>query len=456
MAITRRDMVRGLGVGILGAGALSACSSGGRGRGRSKATTPPPTSAPLSEPDTPLVIGQIGAAYGRMAVFEEAIAVSLDEARIDINARWGGLFGQDIVLLERHVMEKPGEDLTPAIEAFRDAGATCLITSIDEESLIAAMPAMVEAGVVVIDVLTSGMSVRAPEVQTANLLIRMSPNDRILAAKYAQIALGANSDRGETPGTVAYISEDTAQGRSLLHELTQYLNPKGGKVVSEQFHPVGDMGDIAARVKAVMETPPALVVVNGGQECGPFLSALHGATLDEDGRPTVQLPIRLGPAAVVDYAALPNAKDLLPETLTGVTGYQPGAEITLDHEAMMLNRSSDFLRTGYAYSQQGYDALTMACLAAQDALSVTGTALAASLPAILTGSEGCTDYELCRRTMTEALKAQERATVAFSGRSGKLELGPESDARIGTLREYTWSKTNALAKSSTSNFEDQG
>lgn len=453
MSITRRDLVRGLGVGILGAGALSACTPGS-GRGPNRATTPPPSAQALNEPDTPLVIGQIGAAYGRMAAFEEAIAVSIDEARIDVNARWDGLFGQEVVLLERHVMATQGEDLAPVVEAFKEAGATCLITSIDEESLIAAMPAMVEAGMAIIDVFTSGMSVRDPEVQTANLLIRMSPNDRILAAKYAEIALGENSDKGGTPGTVAYLSEDTAQGRSLLHQLTQYLSPKGGQVVSEQFYPVGDIGDIDARVRAVLKTPPALLVVNGGQETAPLLSALYAATLDADGRPTIQFPLRLAPAAVVDYATLPMAKDLLPECLTGATGYQPGGEITVAHEAMMLNRSGDFLNTGYAYSQQGYDAFTMACLAAQDALAVTGTALAGSLPAILTGSEDCTDYEVCRRTMTEALKAQSKATIAYAGRSGALELGPESDARIGDLREYSWSEANALGPASATKFED--
>lgn len=191
MAITRRDLVRGLGAGILGVGVMSGC---GRGRGGDP-PSPAPTAEALEEPDIPLVIGQLGAAYGRMAAFEEAIAVSLEEARIDVNARWEGLFGHEAVLLERHVMQEPGEDLTGVIEELAGAGATCLITSIDEESLIAAMPAIVAAGMAVIDVFTSGMSVRADDVQTSNLLMRLSPDDTILAARYSEIALGAESDR---------------------------------------------------------------------------------------------------------------------------------------------------------------------------------------------------------------------------------------------------------------------
>ncbi|MDN5899107.1 MAG: ABC transporter substrate-binding protein [Brachybacterium sp.] len=453
MAITRRDLVRGLGAGVLGAGALTGC---GPGRRRGGPTSPPPSAPKLTEPDTPLVIGQIGAAYGRMAVFEEAIAVSLQEAQIDVNARWDGLFGHEVALLDRYVMQEPGEDLTSVIEGLADEGATCLITSIDEESLIAAMPAVVEAGLAVIDVFTSGMAVRAEEVQTSNLLMRLAPNDHILAVQYGDIALGADSDKGGAEGTVAFLSEDTSQGRSLLQELEKYLNPLGGGIVSEQFYAVGDIGDIGARVKAVLKEPPALLVLNGGQESASVLSALHKATADEDGRRTIEIPTRLSPAATVDYSQLPIAEELLPECLTSATGYQPGDEITDEHEAMMLNRSSDFLRTGYAYSQQGYDAFTMACLAAQHALSVTGTALAAAVPKILTGAESCTDYETCRRVMRTALEAQGRATVAYVGRSGKLELGPQSDARIGTLRRYGWSAENVLEGGTATSFEAAG
>ncbi|MCT4574451.1 hypothetical protein N3930_46915, partial [Bacillus thuringiensis] len=79
----------------------------------------------------------------------------------------------------------PGEDLAPAIAEMVDAGATCVITSIDEESLIAAMPALVEAQLAIVDVLTSGMSVRSEDVQTANLLVRLAPNEKINAARYA-------------------------------------------------------------------------------------------------------------------------------------------------------------------------------------------------------------------------------------------------------------------------------
>src|SRR5699024_1208432 len=186
---------------------------------------------------------------------------------------------------------------------------------------------------------------------------------------------------------------------------------------------VGDIGDIGARVKAVLKEPPALLLLTGGQDAAPFLSALYEATRHDGNRPTIEIPARLSPAPTVDYSQLTVAEQLLPECLTSATGYQPGGEITEEHRAMMLNRSTDFMRTGYAYSQQGYDDSVMACLAAQHAPSVTGTARAGAAPAILTGSEDCTNYEACRRVMHTALETNGRATVAYVGRMGALELG---------------------------------
>lgn len=454
MTISRRALVRSLGAGVLGAGVLGACTPS-RGRGRARAT-PGPTAAALVEPETPLVIGQIGAAYGRMGAAEQAVSLAIDEARIEINSRWGGLFGQDVTVLERRVLQAPGEDLPALVAELADAGATCLITSVDEESLVAMLPAVVEAGIAVIDVLSSGMSVRDPEVSSANLLVRLCPDERIMARRLAEEALGSSADDVGPPGTVAVVSEDTAQGRSLVHELEQILHPRGGTVRTPQLYPVGEIGDVRARAASVLEDLPALVVVNGGPETAAFVSALHEASLDADGRPERRLPVRLGPAATLDHAALGTADGLVPGCYAGATGYRPGGEVSLEHENMMLNRSADFLRTGYGYSMQAYDAVVLACLAAQHALSVEGSALASALPAVLTGQDTCTDFDGCRGILRTALDQDSRASIAYEGHTGALALGPQGDVSRGGLREYTWTEDLALEEPSATTFEAAG
>lgn len=453
MGMSRRTMVQGLGAGILGAGLLSACGTGGirRGRGR-RPTTTAPTGDALSEPDTPLVIGSIGASYGRSAPFEKAIALAVHEAWIDVNAEWKGLFGHDVGLVDRHVVTEPGADLTEVIEGLAEAGVTACITSVDEETLVAAIPAFVAAGIAVIDVFSSGMSVRAPEVETSGMLARLCPNDKALAAYYAEQSWAVSGDRAGAPGTVAYVSEDSAQGRSLLFELTQVLGPTGGKVVLEHFHAAGDLGDVNALVASVLETRPALLIVNGGPETGPFLSALHTATLEGGQRPTVEIAAQLSPAASVNYAEA----DLAAECLSRAKGLEPGGEYSVRHVNMMLNVDPGLYDTGYAYSQQAYDGFVIAALAAQDALSVEGTAIAASIPRVLTGSGECNNYGECRTVLRDALAAGAKESITYVGRSGPLELGSDRDPRVGDLRHYSWNDANELEFDGADGYELEG
>ena len=447
MTISRRTLVRGLGVGVLGAGPLSACTGGRRG---APPETTGPTAEALAEPDTALTLGSIGASFGRSAAFETPIGLALGQAMIDVNKRWGGLFGHEVTLLERHVMAEPGEDLTDVIAQFAEAGASTVITSIDEEALVAAIPAFVDAGIAVIDLFTSGMSVRAPEVVSSNMLTRLAPNDVALAALYAEASWAASSDDGPAPGTVALVSEDTAHGHSLHEELGRILDPDGGTVLAEHFYPVGEMGEVAPVVEKILATPPALLVVNGGPEAGPLLSALHEATLDEEGkRPTVEFARRLSPAASVDY----SAAELAPESLSAATGYLPGAELTVEHVNMMLNLDADLQRTGYGYSPQAYDAAVLACLAAQDALSVDGVDIAASVARVLTGTEECTSYGDCSSILRTGVQSQDRATVSYRGRMGPLELGPAKDPRTGTLRTFSWNEANERQGAGDEDFE---
>lgn len=453
MAISRRTMVGSLGVGLLSAGVLSGCGEGGVRRGRRRATTTAPTAKALGEPDTPLVIGSIGASFGRSAPFESAIAIGVREGFIDVNARFDGLFGHEVGEVTRHVMAEPGEDLTDVIATFKDSGVTAVITSLDEDSLAAALPALVEAQMAVIDIFTSGMSVRADDLPTAGLLVRLSPNDQVMAARYVEAAFNSSSERAGAPGTVAFISEDTAQGQSLLHHMTELLNPRGGSILHEHRYTPGDMGDIAPVIAALKENPPALLVLNGGPEAGAFLSELHTASLDEGNRPTIEIPARLGPAATVDY----TEAGLAPECMTRAEGYEPGGELTVEHVNMMINIDANLMKTGFAYSQQAYDAVVLACLAAQDALAVGGTEIAASIPRVLTGTEDCTDFGGCRVILRDALAAGSRATVTYEGRTGALEIGGKhADARKGSLRMYTWGPAGQLEAPGADTFEAAG
>ncbi|MGO2772555.1 MAG: ABC transporter substrate-binding protein [Brachybacterium tyrofermentans] len=442
MSITRRSLVRGLAPAIVGAatgaGALSSCSSD-RDPGASAEEAGTGSVAPPL-PDAPLVLGSLGASYGRAATFETPISIAISEAMIDLNARWGGVLGREVTMHERHVAAAAGEDLTAVIATMAEAGVGAVITSLDEEALVAAVPALVDAQIAVIDVLTSGMSVRDPEVASATMLIRLAPDDVAIASLYAEQAWTAGSDRSGPAGTLAYVSEDTAQGHSLLGELTRILAPQGGKIHTEQFYRAGESPDLDAVVEAILAEPPALLVVNGGREAGPLLSALHDATLDGSQQPTVQIAARLSPAATADY----SEDDLAPGCLVSATGYFPGGELDDSHVNMMLNADTTLLATGFGYSQQAYDAVMLAGLAAEDAASIGGVDIAGSLGKVLSGTQECAGFGECATLLRDARAAGQRTTISFTGRSGPLELGSDNDVRAGMIRSSTWDEANSI------------
>ncbi|MFC0674834.1 ABC transporter substrate-binding protein [Brachybacterium hainanense] len=443
MSLTRRRALASLGVSALGAGALAACTPIGR-RGRS--TTPPPTASDRTAPTSPLVIGSIGSGFGEPGQVETQIRLAVGEAVERINTVDGGLFGQDVELVERIVLEEPGDDPAEQIEALAAQGVQVLVSSLEDAQLIAALPTIVARGMAVLCPWSSSKAVRE-QAEASGLLFRLVPPDEAIAAAHVEAAL-TSPPKGTTPGTVFYVAPDTTAGRSLRAELELQLNPAGGTLLEPVLYPPGEplaVADIAARVLAA---PPALLILQGGPECGPLASAVHEGTKDASGRSQVSIRTRMGPAASVDYsrASLPA------ESLSDAEGTVPGALLsTGDFADIMLNLDTTLVSEGFAFGQQAYDAVVIACLAAQRALSIVGSEIAAEVPAVLTGSSACEAYYDCRQLLSEG------SDVAYSGMSGQLELDSVGDLRSGELRRITWDETGArVIGDSTTRFTRPG
>ena len=109
---------------------------------------------------------------------------------------------------------------------------------------------------------------------------------------------------------------------------------------------------------------------------------------------------------------------------------------------MMLNADPELQTIGCAYSQQAYDAVMLAALAAQDALSVDGAAIAGAVQRVLEGSTACADYGTCRDILRTGAEAGSAGSVAFAGRTGTLRLGPTKDVSATSIRGVAWTTAN--------------
>lgn len=454
MVLSRRAAVRSLAAGVLGSAAvpmLAGCE-GLSGAG-SPGTNGPPTSGTPVVPDGPLVLGQIGASVGWTAAVEDTIALAVSQALIDVNAAYGGVFDREVATAgTRHVISSLDEDLTGIVEEMADAGAGAVICSLPDEAMLSAAPVMASAGIAMIDVTTSSLALRDPALRTAGMLARLSPSTRAIAARLAEVALGASaSDRTGDPGSVAMVHDGSELGSDLLSRLASVLAPQGGQIMLEESLPAVDE-DASGLAGRIAEARPALLVIHGSAAASAALSAaVHDATSDADGRIEPQIPVSISPAATVDQrgAGLPEG------ALGQVVGWMPGGEIPEAHARMMLNEDPALARSAFPYSQLGYDAVMIACLAAQHALSVQGSDIAASIPQVLTGTVECVDPGACADEITARRRAGESPSITYVGSMGALTLGADGDPATGRLRTYRYGDDGALALDQTVDYEDE-
>lgn len=444
MPLTRRTLLRGLGGGVLGTAAVSSCTNTGRGRrGRRRKTTPPPTASDAPDPTKPLKIGLIGTSIGLEAQYDQAITLAVGEAVTDVNASGTGVFGHDVELLDAVTVEDPSTKLSDQIEELAKKGAHAVILNVPDELLVPAISTIVSTGLLAISVTSRAMDVRDAEVNSAGLLFRLAPSDLALGLLYVKAAVEdvSSGERAGVPGRVAYIATDTMQGTSLREVMASKLRGKGGSIAVEHLYRHGKPGNLKKLATKVVKAKPALVVIDGGPESGAIAAAIHHATLDKDGRPHLDLPIRLGPYGSADYGKEVGPK----ESLEKAQGMHPGGPLSTHHVNMMLNVSTEM--TDFSFTQQAYDAVDMIVLAALAAHSLDGTRMAQQMAAVITGGTECEEFKDCQQSLTDG------STIQYAPRMGKIEFAPDGDLRTGQLRTFDYTKTNHPGEPSEESFE---
>ncbi|MGY5764453.1 ABC transporter substrate-binding protein [Brachybacterium sp. DNPG3] len=456
MVLSRRTLVRSLTAGALGSAALPVLAACDALSGPAGPDSDSPTSTAPATPTEPLVLGQIGSSVGWTAAVEGTIALAVGQALIDVNATYGGVFGQPVVTAgTRHVVEDVDEDLAGVVDELAAAGAGAVICSLPEEVMLTAAPLLAAAGIAVIDVTTSSLELREPSVETAGMLVRLSPSTRVIAARLAGEALeDSSSARAGERGSVAVVHDGTMLAVDLIARLSTILAPQGGEVILQDTLPAAALAEeVSALAATLAEAHPALLLIHGSAaDSAALAAAVHTATLGDDGRTDQQIPVRIAPAATVDQ----RDADLGEAALAQVSGWMPGGELGDAHIRMMLNVDPTLARSAFPYSQLAYDAVMIACIAAQSALSGRGTDIAAAIPQVLSGSADCDSLGSCSTEIDARRRAGETASIAYTGVMGSLVLGPDLDPASGSLRTYGYADDGSLTLLGDTAYEDEG
>lgn len=427
MRVSRRDAVRSLGLLAASGAGLTACTRTSRG-GR-PSTEPVTTTAPPKDPSAPLVLGSIGVASGLESQFEKQISIAIGEARTDVDVA-GGVFGRDVTMLPRQVVDAIDTDLTPIVADLARQNASAVVVSCGEPSLRAAMPAFAEAGIAVVSVTSTARDLRAADAGAAGMLLRMAPTDRCLASAFAEASRQAG--QGATPGTIAYLGRDSMHGRSLAEELRLQVEPAGGEL-RPVFFPEG-APDLGAPLDAIAADPPALVVIDAGDETARILSALYARTTGTD-RQHLSVPIR-----TTYYNSHAWGGRVPGEGMEHVTGTRAGAPPSDALENTLLNIDPSLATAGFDFGGQAYDAVTLLALAAQTAHSLEGSRIAGALPALLRDGTDVTTY-------ADALdRLRDGQDVRYRGASGTLVLGDDGDPVSVDMSTVAFDRTGAVTQ----------
>lgn len=434
-AATRRVLLRSLAAGAFGAPALAACQRTGRTQGE---PDEPAALEPPQDPTQPLVIGRIVSTVGLPGEFLPHIGAGLAEAEIAVNTS-GGLFGQEVQLLQPIQMTEPGQDISTEIDELREKGAGAVVVAVPDDDFLAILPQLVKLHLAIISPTSTAGALRGEDARTAGLLFRLAPPARTLAAQRFEEA-STSAQAGIAPGSIAVIGTDTFETTDLIRELEDVMAPQGGSLVLTHLYAGNAIGDPTGLARQVLEKKPALLMLEGGAEVGAVVNELSRIIAAEEIR--FSIPVRLGVRATRDY----SGKAFVEDALSSAEGWTPGTVPPLEHQLEMLNQSTGLasLDNPYGYSALAYDAVILLVLAARAASSVEGAAIARALPALVTGSAECADVGACLTAFRDQFALGESDGVSYQPRMGAIEFDENGDTARSEIMRATWAEDSSL------------
>jgi ABC-type branched-subunit amino acid transport system substrate-binding protein len=130
--------------------------------------------------------------------------------------------------------------------------------------------------------------------------------------------------------------------------------------------------------------------------------------------------------------------ELPPGTLDGVKGTLPGAQSSAEFKDAMNKVDPKLVKIGYSYGPESYDAVVLAALAAQQAESDAGNAMAAEMQDVSAGGEKCTSFADCDKLISDG------KDIDYDGVSGPVEFDDFGDPTQASIGVYQYDAKNTV------------
>lgn len=375
-----------------------------------------------SEGDADLVLGMLLPQTGSLAFLGPPEFAGVDLAIQEINAA-GGVLGGPVSGAKADSGD--GEpNIAPAeVDKLFAEGAQVIIGAAASGVSFTVIDKITGAGVVQFS--PANTSPLFDEYDHGGLYFRTAPSDVLQGAVLANLAAQDGVQN------LAILARQDDYGEALANQVESEFQAAGGTVASKVlFDPTAATFD--SEIQQIANSSPDGLVLIAFDETARIIPALVSAGAGQgDG---VQTYFVDGNLAAYDA----DSDNPLDEgVLEGVKGTLPGGDLPDVFRDCLLEVDPSL--TEFAYAGESYDAAIVSALAALQAGSTDGEAIAAEIPSV-TGGGGtkCYTYYDCASLIVDG------EDVDYDGISGPIEIGETGSPTVANIGIYEYGSDNTF------------
>jgi branched-chain amino acid transport system substrate-binding protein len=369
----------------------------------------------------PLTIGALLPQSGSLAFLGPPMTTGATLAVKDINAG-GGINDADVVL-------KPADEGDANLNIVGQSAASLLNQNVSV-ILGAAATGMSQlvysqiTGACVLQISPSNTGVEVSGWETGGMYFRTAPSDVLQGEILGDVIL---EDGNETVG-ILYL--DSPYGSGLSESISQTVEAGGVDVVyNEAFSEQAE--NYSAEVAGLAAANPDAIVVISYDQIYSIIPELQ-RNFDDLSH------LYLVDGNTKDLSVGPDGKSpgLDPGTVAGATGTIPGQSVEGSEFGQRLLQVTSSLDS-YTYAGEAYDAIILAGLAAIQAKSSDGAAIAAQMADVSgNGGQQCSSFADCRDLIEAG------TDIDYEGISGPIEFADNGDPQSAFIGIYKFDDNN--------------
>ena len=228
--------------------------------------------------------------------------------------------------------------------------------------------------------------------------------------------------------TVGILALQDAYGTGLSKNVAEAVTGSQGKVTPDPVIYDPKAAEFSAEVGKIKAADPDAIVVIGFDESSKIIQELVKQGIGpQQGKKLYLVDGNTGNAL---------GKTLPPGTLAGVKGTVPGVAATSDFQAQL--KTVDPALNDFSYAAESYDTVILSALAADEAKSDSGTAIASKLVDVSRDGTKCTTYKACLDLLNAG------TNIDYDGKSGPVEFSPKGDPQEASIGVYTYDANNTI------------